>query len=122
GFPKVNGVYVVSTTGPTFSPTELTSDAQFPAPANPGDIGANGNILGITVDVADGIVFFETNDNTGGPHNALWWLSASGGANQTTTKVTLPAGVTFNFAGQTPAGQNAPGLSFDPVLKQIYLS
>src|SRR6202022_1476381 len=59
GFPKVNGVYVVSTTGPTFSPTELTSDAQFPAPANPGDIGANGNILGITVDVADGIVFFE---------------------------------------------------------------
>ena len=49
-------------------------------------------------------------------------MSASGGAHQTAHQITLPSGVTLNFAGQTNEGGDAAGLTFDPVLKQLYLS
>ncbi len=51
-------------------------------------VGPEGNIVGLAVDVADGIVFFETtyafDDSSivNIPQNALWWVSATGGANQ----------------------------------------
>ena len=129
-YTPTNAVYVVGTTGP-FAATQLTSNGagvgQFPT-ANQSlsghdqFIGPNGSLVGVTVDVADGIVFFESTDNIGSANNALWWVSASGGANQTATKVTLPAGVTLSFAGQSSEGGTGAGLSFDPTLKQIYLT
>jgi Domain of unknown function (DUF4347)/FG-GAP-like repeat len=130
-FHPTNAVYVVSTNGPTFSPTQLTNNTgtgtgQFPtadqAAGTPTFVGANGNIVGLTVDVADGIVFFESTDVSGSANNALWWVSASGGANQTAHKITLPGGVTFTFAGQSSEGGDAAGLTFDSQLKQLYLS
>src|SRR5262249_46605819 len=57
----------------------------------------------------------------GSANNALWWINTTG-ANQTATKITLPAGVTLNFAGQTNEGGDAAGLTFDPSTKQLYLS
>jgi hypothetical protein len=122
-----NGVYVVSTTGPNFNPIELTSNGsgagQF-APANqPGTfVGPHGNLIGLAVDVADGIVFFESTDVQNSANNALWWVSTTGGANQTAHKVLLPSGVTLNFAGQSNEGGDAAGLSFDAQTKQLYLS
>jgi hypothetical protein len=127
-FPATNGVYVLDLNSPSSS-TELTSNAsgagQFPVADQSGAstfIGAHGNIVGLTVDVADGIVFFESTDVQGSSNNALWWVSASGGANQTAHQIALPAGVTLNFAGQSSTGGDAAGLTFDPILKQLYLS
>ena len=37
-------------------------------------------------------------------------------------QITLPAGVTLNFAGQTNEGGDAAGLTFDPSTKQLYLT
>ncbi len=125
-FAATNGVYVVNLASPT-SATELTSNGasagQFPVASQPGSsIGAHGNLVGLAVDVADGIVFFESTDVANSANNALWWVSASGGANQTATKITLPAGVTFTFAGQNSEGGDAAGLTFDAETKQLYLS
>ena len=112
---------------PNFSPIQLTSNGtgtgQFPVADQPGTfIGANGNIVGLAVDVADGIVFFESTDNAGTANNALWWVSSTGGAYQTATEVTLPTGVTLNFAGQSSEGGDAAGLTFDPQEEQLYLT
>jgi len=127
-FNATNGVYVLDLNNPTTS-IQLTSNGsgagQFPTADQSGSntfIGDNGNIVGLAVDVADGIVFFESTDNQGSSNNALWWVDANGGANQTAHQITLPAGVTLNFAGQSSQGGNAAGLSFDPVTKQIYLT
>jgi Calx-beta domain-containing protein/cadherin-like protein/Big-like domain-containing protein/uncharacterized protein DUF4214 len=126
-YSPTNAVYVVNTVGPSFTATQLSSLVQFPT-ANQSltghdqFIGPNGSIVGTTVDVADGIVFFETTDNTFSSNNALWWLNANGGANQTATKVNLPSGLTLKFAGQSSEGGLAAGLSFDQSLKQIYLT
>ncbi|MGZ6993336.1 MAG: DUF4347 domain-containing protein, partial [Ilumatobacteraceae bacterium] len=125
-FSPTNAVYVVDTSGPTFTATQLTSSTQFPTAdqnlsGHDQFIGPNGSIVSVAVDVADGVVFFETTDNEGSPNNALWWVNTTG-ANQTATKITLPAGVTLNFAGQSSAGGDAAGLTFDPSTKQLYLT
>jgi hypothetical protein len=125
-FSPTNGVYVVNTNGPTFTATQLTSSVQFPT-ANQSltghdqFIGPNGSIVGVAVDVADGVVFFETTDTQGSANNALWWVNATG-ANQTATKIALPASVTLNFAGQSNEGGDAAGLTFDASTKQLYLT
>jgi lipopolysaccharide export system protein LptA len=125
-FSPTNAVYVVDTSGPAFTATQLTSSTQFPT-ANQNlsghdeFLGPNGSILSVAVDVADGVVFFETTDDQGSANNALWRVNTTG-ANQTATKVTLPAGVTLNFAGQINAGGDAGGLTFDPSTKQLYLT
>src|ERR1700722_13165940 len=121
-FSPTNGVYVVNTNGSTFTATELTSNTQFPSgTGGGGSLGANGNITGVAVDVADGIVFFETTAIDGSSNNALWRVNTTG-ANQTATKITLPAGGTFNFAGQLTPGGNGPGLTFDSSTDDLYLS
>ena len=88
-FHATNAVYVVSTAGPNFSPIQLTSigtgTGQFPTADQPSTfIGANGNIVGLAVDVADGIVFFETTNVDTNVANsadiALWWVISTGGA------------------------------------------
>jgi hypothetical protein len=126
-----NAVYVVSTNGPTFGPTQLSSTGagtgQFPTanqiPGNPSSfIGAHGNLIGLAVDVAHSIVYFESTDITGSANNALWWVNASG-AGQTATKIDLSAAsVTLNFAGQSNEGGDAAGLTFDSQTRQLYLS
>ena len=124
-----NGIYVVGTTGPTFSPTELTSNGsgtgQFPTADQSGagtNIGANGNIVALAVNVAQGIVYFETTftDSESSPHNALWWVSTTG-ANQTATQITLPSGDGL-FPGQSSEGGDAAGLTFDPQTRQLYVT
>ena len=123
-FSAVNGVYVVDINSPT-SATQLTTNANttggFPV-GPPAGIGVHGNLLGLAVDVADGVVFFESTDVQSSANNALWRVSAAGGANQTATKITLPAGVTLNFAGQTNEGGDAAGLTFDAETGNLYLS
>jgi len=128
-FHATNGVYVVSTTGPTFSPTELTSNGsgtgQFPTADQQGastNIGANGNIVALAVNVAQGIVYFETTftDSENSPHNALWWVNTTG-ANQTATQITLPGGLGL-FPGQLSEGGDAAGLTFDPQTRQLYVT
>ena len=127
-FHPTNAVYVVSTNGPTFSPIQLTSSTQFPT-ANQNlaghdqFIGPNGSLLGLAVDVAHGIVYFETTDDASHPGNiALWWVNTTG-ANQTATQINLAAaGVSLSFSGQTDEGGDAAGLTFDPSTRQLYLS
>ncbi|TMJ01411.1 MAG: hypothetical protein E6G97_16135 [Alphaproteobacteria bacterium] len=118
-FHPTNGVYVVDTTGPTFTPIELTSNGnlagQFPTD------GSNGKIVGLAVDVAHGIVFFETSDTANSAKNALWWVNASG-ANQTATQISLPGGVSLNYAGDAGAGGIAAGLTFDAANQHLYLT
>jgi lipopolysaccharide export system protein LptA len=123
-YSPTNAVYVTDTT--TLATTQLTSLTQFPT-ANQSlsghdqFIGPNGSILGLAVDVAHNVVFFETTDNVGSANNALWWVDTTG-ANQTATKITLPAGVTLDFAGQTSEGGDAAGLTFDPSTQQLWLT
>src|SRR5262249_4894390 len=84
-------------------------------------LGHNGSIVGLAVDVAHNVVFFETTDDTGSANNALWWVNTTG-ANQTATKITLPAGVTLSFAGQITPGGDAAGLTYDPSTQQLWLT
>ena len=120
-FNSVNSVDVYNIG--TQTNTQLTTSAQFPATTGgKGSIGSNGNLLGLAVDVADGIVFFETTDDIGSPKNALWWVSATGGAGQTAHQITLPSGVTLSFAGQTNGGGDAAGLTFDQETGELYLT
>jgi hypothetical protein len=121
-----NAVYVVSTTGPTFSPTQLTSNGsgtgQFPVANQPSTfVGPHGNLVGLAVDVAHNIVYFESTDTPGSANNTLWWVNTTT-AGQTATKITLPAGVNLTFAGQSSEGGDAAGLTFDPATRQLYLS
>jgi hypothetical protein len=124
-FSPTNGVFVLDLNSPSTS-TELTSNGggtgEFPTGSGIGTIGAHGNLVGLAVDVADGIVFFESTDVQGSANNALWWVNANGGANQDAVPITLPAGVTFHFAGQSSQGGIAAGLTFDPVSKELYLT
>ena len=120
-FNSVNSIDVYNID--THTNTQLTTSAQFPAAGGGGgSIGSNGNLLGIAVDVADSIVFFETTDDIGSSKNALWWVSATGGAGQTAHQVTLPGNVTLSLAGQTDQGGDAAGLTFDQETGQLYLT
>ncbi len=120
-FASVDGVYVVNLAAPS-SATELTNNTQFPLAEQPGSfIGANGDIVGLAVDVADSVVFFETTDDSGSPNIDLWRVSATG-SGQTATKVTLPVGVSLTFAGQTNGGGDAAGLTFDQETGELYLT
>ena len=119
-FSPTNAVYVTDTT--TFATTQLTSLIQFPAANQPATtIGAHGSIVVLAVDVADGIVFFETTDTEGSPNIGLWWVNTTG-ANQTAHQIALPAGVTLNFAGQVTPGGDFAGLTFNAATNELYLS
>src|SRR5215472_3661245 len=124
-FSPTNAVYVIDTQ--TLVTTQLTSLTQFPT-ANQSlsghdqFLGPNGSLLGMAVDVAHGVVFFETTDDAAHSQNiGLWWVNTTG-ANQTATKITLPAGVNLNFPGQINAGGDAAGLTFDATTQQLWLT
>ena len=124
-FHSTNAVYVVSTNGPTFSPIQLTTTANitggFPPAVSNGGVGVNGSLVGIAVDVTHGIVFFESTNTANDPDNGLWWVNTTT-PNQTAHKITLPPGVTLNFAGQSSPGGDAAGLTFDPLTNQLYVT
>jgi hypothetical protein len=120
-FAPSNAVYVENLN--TGGVTQLTSSAQFPPGAQSGGSVAaadpNGLITGVAVDTADNKVFFLTgginrSNNQVSPAPALWYVSANGGANQTATQISLPAG-TLNSEWLTA------GLSYDPVNRQLYI-
>jgi hypothetical protein len=127
-----NGVYVVSTVGsvgagtaPT--PTLLTSQSQFPVDES------QGTIVSFVVDKAKGLIYFATEDvsynynatptttnNYDTSKDAIWYISLTGGANQTATKLT---GATVDFVlGQNGIGGSASSLALDANSQTLYVS
>jgi VCBS repeat-containing protein len=103
-----DGIYKVSTSGdvgqgtaPT--PVLLSSQSQFPVNESAGSITA------LTLNSAQGLIYFTTQDSTG-----IWYMPVTGG---TATQMTLPGGITF---GQPPEFGN--GITFDPDARDVYVA
>ncbi|HEX3672759.1 MAG TPA: VCBS domain-containing protein [Rhizomicrobium sp.] len=103
-----NGIYKVSTSGdvgqgtaPT--PVLLSSQAQFPVNESAGSITA------LTLNSAQGLIYFTTQDSAG-----IWYMPIAGGTAQ---QMTLPSGITFS---NPPEFGN--GITFDPDARDVYVA
>ena len=113
-WPATNGIYVVSTASQNQHPTMLTTSAQFPA----GDTTNSHYISGMAVDTAKGIIYFTVNDAQTTPASSkLFYMPIAGG---TATQMSMPSGVTLDFATYFDNGSNS--LVLDPSAQILYIS
>ncbi|MEI9887634.1 MAG: Ig-like domain-containing protein [Rhizomicrobium sp.] len=111
-----NGIFKVSTSGSVGTgnaPTPVLLSVQSQFPVN----DSNGYITGLTVNFAQGIIYFTTNSAQPGVNasqNGLWWMPIAGG---TATKMTMPGGVTLNYPSFF-----AQQLAFDANARVLYLA
>ncbi len=108
-FVATNNISVVTynAANPSTTVTQLSSNVQFPTNQSNGIIGPE------AVDVAKGLIYFETN-HIGNSAATLWYMPTTGG---TATQVTLPAGSALGF-GDIPQG----GISIDPQSQYIFIT
>jgi hypothetical protein len=112
-FVPTNNISVVTYNSGTPSTTvaQLSSNANvtggFPTNQSLGIIGP------MTVDVAKGLVYFETN-HVGDSTGTLWWMPIAGGV---ATAMGLPGGTAVGF-GDVPQG----GLTMDPQSQYFFIT
>lgn len=112
-WPATNGIFVIDMTLPfPQQPAQLTSSTSFPAGDN------TRYISGFAVDTAKGLIYFTaTNPTTSPASSKLYYIPIGGGAE---TLMSMPAGVTFDFATYYNSGTNA--LVLDPQAQILYIS
>jgi hypothetical protein len=113
-WPATNGIFVIDTTAANPQPTRLTTTAQFPA----GDTSNSNYMSGLVVDTAKSLIYFTVNDaQTTTASSKLFYMPITGG---TATQMSMPSGVTLDFA--TYFGNGSNPLTLDPSAQVLYIS